>query len=678
MTTKFPHLPRLWIGFCTLIPSFFAHADEEKMVELLNMDLEALMDLEVKVASNKEKPLREQPGVVSVITAEDIQKTGARSLQDILKQVPGFWINTDTFSLFSASFRGISGMDAKILLIIDGIEQNEHAFGSIFFGNHYPADTIKQIEIIRGPGSVTYGGAAELAVIKVTTKGAELEGSHLITTADFTEHNIHNSNLIFMTGNTLENGLAYSFSASAGYGDYSNQDYTGITDHTVPLQDNSDMRPYNINLGLTYQTSELRIFYDQYRQEDRVVYGDLGIWLDDRDAPERAFTELTQPATVNFDMFDIHFTHRWQFNDQFTLTGLFSYNNQIPWERTVPERTYDGYVQTHRWTVGLRGFYEMDQQSNLLLGINYYDEKMEVFDPQVNKLDYFYFEDSQTKSVDDLAVYFQYENDFEWGNLTAGGRYEDHQAIGRKFVPRLALTKVWEQLHAKVMYSKAFKTPQFSTIASAILANNPIMDAEDTTDVEIEMGYQFSKTWQLTGNLYQLNIQDYIAFDSATLANVTAGDVTTYGGELLLTMRTGNLDLDLGYSNAQLSSTTVDTIRIEGEPRRVLGIPTHKLLVNTTYHFDQHSSINLNGVIVGSRYACFSDPANLICGGPHKLDLEYDFNLFYQREYQNWRLGIGIANLLNSEVWYVQPYRGSQPPTPGLERRLMLNLEYHF
>jgi outer membrane receptor protein involved in Fe transport len=302
---------------------------------------------------------------------------------------------------------------------------------------------------------------------------------------------------------------------------------------------------------------------------------------------------------------------------------------------------------------------------------------MEVIDTYVNKAEP-YFGESQTQSVNDLALYFQYEKDSEWGNLTAGGRYEDHQTVGRQFVPRIAITKVWEQLHAKVMYSKAFKTPQFSTVATARTAKNPIVGAEDATDIEMEMGYQFSKTWQLTGNIYQFKIKDYIAYDSTVFANITAGEVTTYGGELLLALRDGKFDLDIGYSNAQLSDTTVKTIQVESEPRRVLGIPAHKLLINTTYHFDNNSSLNLNGVLLGSRYACFSDPENLICGGPHKLKPEYDFNLFYQREYQHWHLGIGIANVFDTEVWYAEPYRGGQPPTPGLERRFMLNVEYHF
>lgn len=75
--------------------------------DLRELSLEELMNVEVSVSSKtKEKSLRESPGIISVITSEDIANSGARDLIDVLKLVPGFSFGVDVFNVVGAGIRG--------------------------------------------------------------------------------------------------------------------------------------------------------------------------------------------------------------------------------------------------------------------------------------------------------------------------------------------------------------------------------------------------------------------------------------------------------------------------------------------------------------------------------------------------------------------------------------------
>lgn len=64
---------------------------------------------------------------------------------------------TDVQGVVGLGVRGLWPAEGKHLLIIDDIEMNEMQFASTQYGNEFPADQIKRIEIIRGPGSAIYG-----------------------------------------------------------------------------------------------------------------------------------------------------------------------------------------------------------------------------------------------------------------------------------------------------------------------------------------------------------------------------------------------------------------------------------------------------------------------------------------------------------------------------------------
>ncbi len=148
---------------------------------LFEMSLEELMQVQVSVAFKKESTQRESPGIVTVITRDEIQKSGARDLIDILRLVPGFDVGFDISGAYGVAIRGIWANEGKVLVLMDGVELNDDMYSTFQYGHHIPVDIIDRIEVMRGPGSVMYGESAELGVINIKTISPQKEIDVLVS-----------------------------------------------------------------------------------------------------------------------------------------------------------------------------------------------------------------------------------------------------------------------------------------------------------------------------------------------------------------------------------------------------------------------------------------------------------------------------------------------------------------
>ncbi|MDY6987361.1 MAG: TonB-dependent receptor plug domain-containing protein [Thermodesulfobacteriota bacterium] len=112
------------------------------------------------------------PGSVTTITAEDIRITPARNILDLLEiYVPGaLWMNHHEGP--HPGIRGIiSDRNYKLLLLVNGINMNQSAHNGVSTElENWDLNDIERIEVVRGPGSVTYGPGAIAGVINIVTK----------------------------------------------------------------------------------------------------------------------------------------------------------------------------------------------------------------------------------------------------------------------------------------------------------------------------------------------------------------------------------------------------------------------------------------------------------------------------------------------------------------------------
>jgi outer membrane receptor protein involved in Fe transport len=129
----------------------------------------------VYTASKTDQSIERATAVVTVVTEEDIRRSGARTLYEVLKRVPGFFPSSQaTWTLVSSRGLTSDGND-HILLLIDGHVQNSIVGQGYQQQDMLPVlQKVKKIEIIRGPGSVLWGSSAVMGIINIITRdGAE-------------------------------------------------------------------------------------------------------------------------------------------------------------------------------------------------------------------------------------------------------------------------------------------------------------------------------------------------------------------------------------------------------------------------------------------------------------------------------------------------------------------------
>lgn len=171
----------LWIAAAILLLGTAAARAQQ---DLTNLSLQDLLNIEVTTVSFKGQRVSKTAAAVQVITALDIERSGAATLADVLRLVPGFSVAEANASAWSITSRGFGGLYSnKLLVLIDGRSIFSELEGNVPWATHFPPlDMIKQIEVIRGPGASIWGANAVNGVINIVTKPAsEQRGGHAAT-----------------------------------------------------------------------------------------------------------------------------------------------------------------------------------------------------------------------------------------------------------------------------------------------------------------------------------------------------------------------------------------------------------------------------------------------------------------------------------------------------------------
>jgi iron complex outermembrane recepter protein len=150
--------------------------------DLTQVSIENLMNMEVSSVSKKEQKLSEVAAAIFVITQEDIKRSGAMKIPDVLRMVPGLDVAQINANTWAISARGFNLQFAdKLLVLIDGRAVYNPLFGGVYWDTQdVPMEDIERIEVVRGPGGTVWGSNAVNGVINIITKkAAETQGALL-------------------------------------------------------------------------------------------------------------------------------------------------------------------------------------------------------------------------------------------------------------------------------------------------------------------------------------------------------------------------------------------------------------------------------------------------------------------------------------------------------------------
>jgi iron complex outermembrane recepter protein len=155
-------------------------------LDLTNLSIEELANVTISSVSKSSESLSRAPAAIFVISRDDILRSGARSIPEILRLAPNLHVAQITASSYAISARGFNGSLAnKLLVLIDGRSVYTPLYGGVYWDMQdvMPED-IDRVEVISGPGATLWGANAVNGVINIITrKSGERTGASVAALA---------------------------------------------------------------------------------------------------------------------------------------------------------------------------------------------------------------------------------------------------------------------------------------------------------------------------------------------------------------------------------------------------------------------------------------------------------------------------------------------------------------
>lgn len=425
--------------------------DELSNEELLSLSLEEVMTLEVTSVSRKKQRLMDSAAAVYVVTQEDIRRSGAKTIPDALRMVPGVQVAQMNSNTWSISARGFNYVFAnKLLVMMDGRTLYTPEFSGV---NWDVQDTlmedIDRIEVIRGPGAALWGANAVNGVINIITKSSSETQGSLLTLGAGSEEKLYGS---FRYGGHLSEGAHYrAFFKTFKRDGLANSDGSDAEDD--------------------WEISRAGFRVDWQKDSDNQITLDGAVFDGKTRSPLFIFDEDQAAKVMLTDKVKTqrgaHLIGNWQRSTSdkgdFTLKGYYDHYKNTDYRISAKRDTIDVETQ-HR--------YQWFENQELIWGLGYRSSWYHLSNMNYVVVD-------AEKSVERLySAFIQDEIKLnpDW-HLTLSSRLEHHTSTGYEFQPNASVAwKVNDQTTAWAKISRAVRTPSISERRAEVDGVYPIAE----------------------------------------------------------------------------------------------------------------------------------------------------------------------------------------------------------
>ncbi|MCP4149284.1 MAG: TonB-dependent receptor [bacterium] len=517
----------LWsLVFLSLIgPSSHLRAQEDKtdlkIEDVIDMSLDDLLNIKVSVASKSEEKVEDAPSSVTVFTQEDIRQMGISDLEELLAFVPGFQVSRDIEqgTAFRISARGrSSALSESVLFLVDGQRINDLYTGGISILNRYMAvENIRQVEIIRGPGSALYGSNAFLGVVNIVTENKN--GRVRINTGSGGYKNIA-INVCREFSQTLRiSAFIKAFSDKGAHYDHVEDVYgeIGSTDDPVKGMD--------ATVAVNYDNFTFRVRHMERNLENFLTFGSLSNGVN-REQTRQTSLSLGYKKQVNKKL-DLDIRLMYQEDNWESFAGLIPSGFELAPGFSLPEQMVGGpYLDSYYCAVDLDAVYRISSNNTLYIGGSYLTTGITEVVNQLSHhpitLEYMgeitcftdetSFNEENTRHISGLYI----QDKQTMGkrlSLTMGFRYDRYNDFGGTLNPRAAVIYAppWGG-KIKGMYGRAFRSPNFLELYDK---NNPVdfgnRDLKPEKVETFELAYiQSFKNLYVVATYFRSRIEDII------------------------------------------------------------------------------------------------------------------------------------------------------------------------
>ena len=647
-------------------------------------DMFAIFTEEEIVVSALKRPrtVLKSPAIMSVITAKQIKQMGFRTLIDVLRMVPGFYISMDETGEREIAVRGIlDDASQKIKVLIDGHSINDVWRGGAMWNfDDLPVENIRKIEIIRGPGSALYGQNAFLAVIDIITKDTEdIDGFQVTTSGG--SFSTQNYNLLF--GREL-GGLKIS-----GFLDYfDTQGFSKKIEQDVlfpaaasrsPGQSQNRKEKTDLNLRLSYNNLEVKAKYMKKRRKDYIGVGDA----------------LNEESILRDTYMFTEFTYKLSLSEKLNMTPKVYYDqyNYDPFFEQRPDghlgvypEGIKGQLRFKQRTIGFENQvnYKLFEGNELTFGLQY--EWIHQHDIKYGKNSHPITNANLTTVTDfthDLPftrkatrhIYAFYLQD-EWNitkdiDLTIGVRHDRFTRFEGTTNPRVGL--IWrfiEDAHLKLLLATAFKAPSFQEMFltnNSVKIGNPSLDPEKINTFEIGLGYHFTEHMRASINYFYNRIRDKIILDTATPKQFQNG-----GGSRIHGIE-AEWKADFGNDNYVFANYTFQDAEDTRDRNRLPDVPVHNGNIGINAGFCKYTNANLTTHISGPRPREDGDTRRDI-----PAQALVNMTLIGKNFIDNFEVRGSVFNLFDKSYYDPAPQNTVPTDYPQQGRSFTIELRYQF
>ena len=504
-----------WLPLFVMLCAGSVTAQDSRQADLGGLSIEDLAKLKVESVYGASKFLQkaaDAPTSITVVTAEEIQKHGYRTLADVLRSVRGFYVINDR----NYSYVGVRGLsipgdyNARILFLLDGHRVNDNIFDGAYVGTEFPVDVdlIDRIEIIRGPGSSVYGTGAFVAVINVITKrGRDLNTIEL--SAEAGSWNSYKSRVSY--GRRFDNGLEMllsgSFFNSQGHRQLFFPEFDSPATNNGIAENADGDQSYNIFADIIYRDFNIHVV--QASRTKHIPTASFGTVFNDsrtRTTDARSYVDIQYHhvfgswETLGRASYDWYGYHGIYISD-YAGRGIPPYTENYDAAKGT-WLDFQGDASTvlfkrHRITLGTE-FRQDIQQQQLNYDIQPY---------------YLYLDDHRSARV--WALYFQDQYSIRKSlAFVAGLRSDWHDKFGNTLSPRVGMLFTPKpNTDVKVTYSWAFRAPNsYESFYAGNESNtaNPSLKPESIRGWELDVEHRFGKTYYVSGAGFLNRIDDLI------------------------------------------------------------------------------------------------------------------------------------------------------------------------
>ncbi len=472
--------------------------------DVFNLTLEELLNVEVITASKTLEGQWSAPSVMTVISAEEIQLFGSRSLAEVLQKVVGIQpYFSSTYGLNFLSVRGDtqSNVDARTLVLVDGRPMFR---SSITHGSNvtpytlFPVETLQRIEVIRGPGSVLYGSGAFSSVINLITEDSKESNASV-------KIGIGSFDTFDATLNASYFNNDVSFQSATRFIDQSGDDFNAVGVDGIPTQtkyfNNSSFLSQN-----TLRWQGLKASLIRSRIERMVWFPSLQVKEDD---VPRFENELTS----------IDMEYSWKINHSLTVTANSSFHREDylnvfnSTDDDIASHTIDGRAYNEDYTYEITVFGNHNS-----VGVNYVVglvRDRSTGEDSADPENPFSLPTFSPGSWDYWINSAFFQGNYAFNNhlsITVGAQYNDPDFASGDISPRLGLVGNHPSgFGFKLLYGEAFRAPVVAErfFVGSRTIGNPNLKNELIATTELQLAHHTDKS-EISLTLYKSELTEII------------------------------------------------------------------------------------------------------------------------------------------------------------------------